>query len=187
MYKTPRIAQVHKSNTQTIEANRGILAGCAFAVHYLKAIIKEDVKDENNELRDYVDDMVLFKEGDTEEEAISGLYKYLMEAKNKLTYIGHVLNDKKEQIFVQRKTGERVWHQTCPDYKGRVRQAVIDFGITLRTHHETSLNKKKRVDDTVKVVKTIQSLGLSVRDNLNIIKAAGQSRATYGAAVDPFT
>eukprot|EP00972_Heterocapsa_arctica_P018058 2669129-Heterocapsa_arctica.AAC.1 len=58
MYKMPRIVQVHKSNTQPIEPNRGIIAGCAFAVHDLKAMIKEDVKDENNELRDYVDDMV---------------------------------------------------------------------------------------------------------------------------------
>eukprot|EP00972_Heterocapsa_arctica_P053027 7807671-Heterocapsa_arctica.AAC.1 len=67
--------------------------------------------------------MVLFKEGDTEEEGISGLYKDLIEAKNKLTEIGQVLNDKKEQIVVQSKTGERRWHQTCPDYKGRVGQA----------------------------------------------------------------
>eukprot|EP00972_Heterocapsa_arctica_P082329 12132516-Heterocapsa_arctica.AAC.1 len=67
--------------------------------------------------------MVLVKEGDTEEEAISGLYKYLMEAKNKLTEIGQVLKDKKEQIFAQSKTGEIIWHQTCPDYKGRVGQA----------------------------------------------------------------
>eukprot|EP00972_Heterocapsa_arctica_P031984 4711704-Heterocapsa_arctica.AAC.1 len=57
-------------------------------------MIKEDVKDESNELRDYVDDVVLFKEGDTEEEAISGFYKDLMEAKNKLTEICQVLNDK---------------------------------------------------------------------------------------------
>eukprot|EP00972_Heterocapsa_arctica_P031735 4675311-Heterocapsa_arctica.AAC.1 len=64
-------------------------------------MIKGDVKDENNELRDYVDDMVLFKEGDTEEEAIRGLYKDLNEANKKLTDIGQVLNDKKEQIFVQ--------------------------------------------------------------------------------------
>eukprot|EP00972_Heterocapsa_arctica_P087403 12889980-Heterocapsa_arctica.AAC.1 len=104
MYKTPRIVQVRKSNTQPIEANRGIFAGCVFAVHFLKSMIKEDVKYENNELRDYVDDMVLFKEGDTEEEAISGLYKDLMEAKHKLTNIGQVLNDKKEQMFVQSKT-----------------------------------------------------------------------------------
>eukprot|EP00972_Heterocapsa_arctica_P070123 10358903-Heterocapsa_arctica.AAC.1 len=60
--------------------------------------------------------MVLFKEGDTEEEAISGLHKDLSEAKNKLTEIGQVLNDKKEQNFVHSKTGERIWHQTCPDY-----------------------------------------------------------------------
>eukprot|EP00972_Heterocapsa_arctica_P113234 16436075-Heterocapsa_arctica.AAC.1 len=74
-------------------------------------MIKYDVKDDDNELRDCVDDMVLFKEGDTEEEAICGLYKDLMEAKDKFTSIGQVLNDKKEHINVQSKTGERVWHQ----------------------------------------------------------------------------
>eukprot|EP00972_Heterocapsa_arctica_P036398 5357852-Heterocapsa_arctica.AAC.1 len=67
-----------------------------------------------------------------------------MEAKDKLTNIGQVLNDKKEPIFVQNKTGERAWHQHCPDYKGRLGQAVNDLGITLRTHTETSLNKQKR-------------------------------------------
>eukprot|EP00972_Heterocapsa_arctica_P098675 14561337-Heterocapsa_arctica.AAC.1 len=33
---------VHKANTQPIEANGGILAGCAFAVNILKAMIKHD-------------------------------------------------------------------------------------------------------------------------------------------------
>eukprot|EP00972_Heterocapsa_arctica_P073132 10801424-Heterocapsa_arctica.AAC.1 len=66
-----------------------------------------------------------------------------MEAKNKLTDIGQVLNDKKEQIFVQIKTGEIIWHQYSPDYKGRVGQAVIYLGITLRTHNEAILNKAK--------------------------------------------
>eukprot|EP00972_Heterocapsa_arctica_P010638 1561073-Heterocapsa_arctica.AAC.1 len=51
--------------------------------------------------------MVLFKEGDTEEEAVSGLYKDLMEAKDKLTSIGQVLNDKKELIFLFRAKQER--------------------------------------------------------------------------------
>eukprot|EP00972_Heterocapsa_arctica_P089083 13137453-Heterocapsa_arctica.AAC.1 len=63
--------------------------------------------------------MLLFNEGDTEYEAIKGLHKYLTEAKPQLTYIGQVLNYMKEQIFVRSKTGERVWHQTSPDYKGR--------------------------------------------------------------------
>eukprot|EP00972_Heterocapsa_arctica_P052185 7675455-Heterocapsa_arctica.AAC.1 len=86
-------------------------------------MIKEDVKDENNELRCFVEDMVLFKEGDTEEQAIVGLHKDLTDAKRKLTDIGQVLNDKKEHTLVQSKTVERVWHQTSPDYKGRVGQA----------------------------------------------------------------
>eukprot|EP00972_Heterocapsa_arctica_P083304 12275190-Heterocapsa_arctica.AAC.1 len=65
-----------------------------------------------------------------------------MEAKKKLTETGQVLNDKKEHNFVQSKTGQRIWHQTCPDYKGRVGQALIYLGITLRTHNEASLNEK---------------------------------------------
>eukprot|EP00972_Heterocapsa_arctica_P115568 16448459-Heterocapsa_arctica.AAC.1 len=68
-------------------------------------MVKQDVKYENNELIYYVDDMVLFKEGDTEEEAISGLFKHLMKTTNKWTEIGQVLNDKQEQIFVQSKPG----------------------------------------------------------------------------------
>eukprot|EP00972_Heterocapsa_arctica_P082430 12148049-Heterocapsa_arctica.AAC.1 len=73
-----------------------------------------------------------------------------MEAKGKLTSIGQVLNDKKEQILVQNKAGERIWHQHCPDYKGRVGHAVIDLGITLRSHTDSGLNKQKRVDDTIR-------------------------------------
>eukprot|EP00972_Heterocapsa_arctica_P109445 16115920-Heterocapsa_arctica.AAC.1 len=61
MYKTPRIRQVHKYNTQPIEANGGILAGCAYAMTILKSMIKQGAKDDDNELRDYVDNMVLFK------------------------------------------------------------------------------------------------------------------------------
>eukprot|EP00972_Heterocapsa_arctica_P060171 8875355-Heterocapsa_arctica.AAC.1 len=57
----------------------------------------------------------------------------------------------------------------------------------MKTHTEASLNKKNRIDDPIRVVKKILYLGLPVRDKINIIKAAGQSRATYGAAVYPFT
>eukprot|EP00972_Heterocapsa_arctica_P016058 2367082-Heterocapsa_arctica.AAC.1 len=73
-----------------------------------------------------------------------------MDAKSKLAEIGQVLNDNKEHIFVQSKTGERIWHQTCPDYKGRVGQAVICLGITLRTHTEASLNTNNIIYDTIK-------------------------------------
>eukprot|EP00972_Heterocapsa_arctica_P099873 14732829-Heterocapsa_arctica.AAC.1 len=65
MYKTPRVIQVHKSNTEGIPANRSILAGSGYAVHYLKAMIKEEGKDDETELRYVVEDVVLFKEDET--------------------------------------------------------------------------------------------------------------------------
>ena len=95
MYKTPRVLQVHKSNTKPIAANRGILAGCGVAVHYLKSMIKQDVKEEGNELRYFVGYMVMFKEGDTEAESVCGLYGDLIHAKGKLAAIGQKTNDKK--------------------------------------------------------------------------------------------
>eukprot|EP00972_Heterocapsa_arctica_P016161 2382632-Heterocapsa_arctica.AAC.1 len=61
MCRRPRVVPVHKSTTEPMEASRGILAGCGYAVHYLKAMIKEEVKDDH-ELRYFVDDMVLFTE-----------------------------------------------------------------------------------------------------------------------------
>eukprot|EP00972_Heterocapsa_arctica_P073122 10800235-Heterocapsa_arctica.AAC.1 len=132
MYKTPRIVQVLKSNTQPIEANRGILAGCAFAVRYLNAMIKQHVTYENNELRYDVDDIVLFEECDTEE-AIRGLFKGLTEAKQKLTDIGQVLNDKKEHISVQSKTG-----YTLASDQSRLQGKSRTSGYLSRNHSQNA-------------------------------------------------
>eukprot|EP00972_Heterocapsa_arctica_P107438 15825536-Heterocapsa_arctica.AAC.1 len=74
-----------------------------------------------------------------------------------------------------------------PDYKGKIGQAVVDLGITHRTRNRASLNKGKRMADTNRIVKRTKALALAVREKVNIIKTAGQSRATYGAATDPFT
>eukprot|EP00972_Heterocapsa_arctica_P026535 3907560-Heterocapsa_arctica.AAC.1 len=61
-------------------------------------MIKEEVKDGQHELRDFADDMVSFKEEETEQQIIVGLHKDLTAAKQQLT-------DMKEQIFVQSKSG----------------------------------------------------------------------------------
>eukprot|EP00972_Heterocapsa_arctica_P010340 1519631-Heterocapsa_arctica.AAC.1 len=40
MYRKPRVIQAHKANTEGVPANRVMLAGCGYAVHLLKAMIK---------------------------------------------------------------------------------------------------------------------------------------------------
>eukprot|EP00972_Heterocapsa_arctica_P050367 7404082-Heterocapsa_arctica.AAC.1 len=59
---------------------------------------------------------------------------------------------------------EKIWREKLPDYKGEVGQAVVDLGITHRTHNRASLNKGKRLADTNKVVKRAQALALAVRE-----------------------
>ncbi len=78
-----------------------------------------------------------------------------MHTKNKLEEIGQQLNNNKEQIFVQNKVAEKALYKQSPDYQGNVGKAVIDLGITLRMHTEAILNKPKRINATVKVVKKI--------------------------------
>eukprot|EP00972_Heterocapsa_arctica_P032269 4756342-Heterocapsa_arctica.AAC.1 len=75
---------MHKANTELVPANGGILVGCGFAVHYLKATIKVDVKEEGKELRYFVDDMVLFKESPNENTAVEGVIADLGHTKSKL-------------------------------------------------------------------------------------------------------
>eukprot|EP00972_Heterocapsa_arctica_P003384 505018-Heterocapsa_arctica.AAC.1 len=118
MYKKPRVVQVHKASTELIPATGGILAGCGFA---------EDVKEEGKEVRYFVDDMVLFKESVTEIGAIEGIIHDLDNTKGRLTAIGQRLNNGKEQIFVPYKSMEKLWKKVLPDYKGKVRQAVVDL------------------------------------------------------------
>eukprot|EP00972_Heterocapsa_arctica_P074341 10971025-Heterocapsa_arctica.AAC.1 len=69
-HRRPRVIQVHKANTEGIPANRSIMAGCGYAVHYLKAMIKQEVQGTYKELGDFVDDMVLLKEEATETQAV---------------------------------------------------------------------------------------------------------------------
>eukprot|EP00972_Heterocapsa_arctica_P038895 5731412-Heterocapsa_arctica.AAC.1 len=131
--------------------------------------------------------MVLFKESDNENFAVEGIIADLDRTNRKLKAIGQRLNDGKEQILVPFKSTEIKFRENIPDYKGKVGQVVVDLGITHRTHNRASINKGKRVGDTNKVVKRAQALALVVREKVNIIKTAGQSTATYGAATDPFT
>eukprot|EP00972_Heterocapsa_arctica_P007044 1029474-Heterocapsa_arctica.AAC.1 len=53
---------------------------------------------------------------------------------------------------------EKLWQNINPGYTGKVGQAVVDLGSTHRTHTKASINKE----------------------------TGGQSKAIYGAAVDPF-
>eukprot|EP00972_Heterocapsa_arctica_P006027 888284-Heterocapsa_arctica.AAC.1 len=120
-------------------------------------MIKAEVNEEDQELRDVVDDMVLFKEDPTETQAALGIEEDLNRTKARLASIG------------------------------QVGQAVIDLGITHRAHTRASLNKGKRVGDSAKVARRTQALALAFKDKVTIIKTASQSTAIYGAAVDAFT
>ena len=95
-------------------------------------------------LRDFVDDMVLFKETPNEEDTVEEIIEELNSTKARTRAIGQILNDAKEQIFVPFQSVAKLFRKIVPDYKGKIGQAVIDLGITHRTHKRASLNKGKK-------------------------------------------
>eukprot|EP00972_Heterocapsa_arctica_P109031 16056919-Heterocapsa_arctica.AAC.1 len=127
MYKKHILIQVHKVNTELVPVNGGILAGCGFAVHFLKSTMKVDVKEEGKGLRYFVNDMVLFKESDNNNFAVEGIVADLDHTRSKLRAIGQIINDGKEQIFVPFESTAKKLRETIPDYKGQVEQAVVDL------------------------------------------------------------
>eukprot|EP00972_Heterocapsa_arctica_P111770 16427995-Heterocapsa_arctica.AAC.1 len=91
----------------------------------------------------FVDDMVLFKESPNGNSAVEGIIEDLGHTKSKLRAIGERLNAGKEQIVVLFESTAKKLRDTIPDYKGKVGQAVVDPGVTHRTHNRASLNKGK--------------------------------------------
>eukprot|EP00972_Heterocapsa_arctica_P009816 1444507-Heterocapsa_arctica.AAC.1 len=91
--------------------------------------------------------MVLFKETPNETDTVKGIIEDLDRTKARLRAIGQRSNDAKEQIFVPFEAVANMFRKVVPDYKGKVGQAVVDLGITHRTHNRASLNKGKRVAD----------------------------------------
>eukprot|EP00972_Heterocapsa_arctica_P031993 4712895-Heterocapsa_arctica.AAC.1 len=85
--------------------------------------------------------MVLFKETSNETETVNGIIEDLASTKGRLREIGQRLNDAKEQIFVPFESAAKTFREKVPDYKGSIGQAVVDLGITHRTHNRASLNK----------------------------------------------
>eukprot|EP00972_Heterocapsa_arctica_P020929 3083483-Heterocapsa_arctica.AAC.1 len=67
-------------------------------------------------------------------DTVKGIIEDLDHTKSKLRAIGQRLNDAKEQIFVPFEYTANLLRKLIPNYKGKVGQAVVDLGITHRTH-----------------------------------------------------
>ena len=98
------------------------------AVHYLKAVVNVRIKGEND-VRDYVDDVVLQEEADSPEATVSGLKLGVSQVRDRFGGIGQVLNDAKEQVFVPTMATMRSWIKMNPGYCGKVGKSVKDLGV----------------------------------------------------------
>ena len=112
MYARPRIAQVHGASSRPVEVNRGILAGCGFAVHFLKAIIIGILQESPVDNRDYVDDVALHNATDAIEQGVIDVGEALEAISGALEGIGQQLNRAKECVYIEKAKGRKLRSRT---------------------------------------------------------------------------
>ena len=185
MYARPRILQAHGSHSDDVEVNRGILAGCGFAVHFLKAIIGGIIGDVDVSPRDFVDDIVLHSCSSNQSRVALDMSEAIEKVTKALEEIHQVLNKEKEQLLIQNAGLKKLWKKIEPDYQGSVGSSAKDLGVAIRPPWEASVNRETRIAEAVPVIKRIGILPFAVPDKTTVIKSAGLARTHYGVATDP--
>ena len=185
MYGAPRVIQAHGAHSELVGVNRGMLAGCGFAVHFLKAIVIKILESSEVETRDFVDDLVLHSDSPSKEQVVLDMQSAIETVAGALEGYHQVVNKAKEQVFVSSADLAKIWKKIDPAYQGAIGGSVKDLGITIRTPGKASVNRNKRVSDGSVVNRRIGALPFAIRDKVTMVKTAGLSRSLFGAHVDP--
>ena len=98
LYAVGRHLSVHAALSRTCGGPTGLLAGCGFAVHILKAYLALDVSHWRATIRTYVDDIALSYEGASARDVVRVLAKELPSLKGSLLSRCMVTHDAKEQL-----------------------------------------------------------------------------------------
>ena len=120
MYGAPRIIQAHGAHSGLVEVNRGMLAGCGFAVHFLKAIVVKILECSEVETRDFVDDLFLHSDSPSKEQVVLDVQGAIETVAEALEGYHQVVNKAREQVFVSSTELAKLWKKIDPAYQGAI-------------------------------------------------------------------
>jgi ribonuclease HI len=187
MYTAERRLSVHGAIGRPVQVRNGLVAGCAFAVHILKAYLGPLRETGEAEVRDYVDDVMLFAATPTPAEAAEKLSDTLAAVREWMGSQSMVLNPNKEQLYAPTAAGRRAWAEREPDYQGTVTAVATDLGTTQRTRIRVGDNKVRRLAKAEKLAARIDTLPLQRHQKARLAEALLLQGALYGTELDPLT
>ena len=114
---------VHAAISQRFGGPAGLIAGCGFAVHILKAYLDFDPSQWRATIRTYVDDIALSYVGTSAQDVARVLAKELPLLKTSLISRHMVSNDAKEQLYSPTAGILNLWKHTNRSYAGTVSQS----------------------------------------------------------------
>jgi hypothetical protein len=188
MYSGARFIRVHGAISHALVANSGIVPGCAFAVHYLKAYLSDMPQViQWGQNRDYVDDLVLSAAGKTPLEVVQNMEIQLSDMKDYLLRRGLIINESKEQIYAPQSVVQHLWNKKHPDYEGQVTSHAKDLGAAQRTGKTAGILRNERVSKIVLNCAMIEQLPLPRGQKLIIVRVSVLPGALYGSDIEPLT
>lgn len=147
-----------------------MLAGCGFAVHFLKAIGIKIPACTEVDIRDYVDDLVLHSDSPSKEQVVLDMQGAIDAVADTLEGYHQVANKAKEHIFVSIAEVEKLLEKLDPGHQGAIGGRVKDLGVTIKTLGRASLNRSMRIGEASAVNRGIGALPFTIGDKVTMVK-----------------
>ena len=119
MYAAPRLVHAHGSVSTHRRPGRGIVAGCGFAVWFLKAYLAPVIRWARAphpavSIRDYVDDIVAYAQAAHPADALGPVVAVVTRLVDVLESEGHQFAAAKTQLWGPSRAARTVWSQVYP-------------------------------------------------------------------------
>ena len=128
---------VHSSLVEAIVGHCGLIAGCGFAVFFLKAYFLDlDGAVLYCTIRIYVDDITMTAKGHSPSAVVRKLSRDMPKAKRALEQKDQRSNERKEQLYSPNVQVLKLWKACHPSYSGDITHQAKDLGICQRALHK---------------------------------------------------
>ena len=188
MYGGCRHILLHASLVEDISGNSGLVAGCGFAVFFLKAYLMDiDGYVLYCTIRIYVDDITMTVIAANPNAVVRKVSRDLPKIKILLNEKHQDSNDKKEQFYSPNGQVLKLWKQCHPEYRGKITDTAKDLGICQRAVHRKSDVREKRLSLAGPICNRIGALAVEAKRKVSMVKTAVHPKVLYGCEVDQIT
>ena len=175
LHSGQRYLQTHGAVSDLGGGNTGLVAGCGFAFHILRASLQPLPLGHGVTVRVYVDGITVSVVAPTAWGVVRALGFGLPKLRDALSRQGVVLSQPKEQFFSPTIDVLSLWNRVHPTYAGHKDKTAKDLGASQRAIGKKSTRRGTRIAEASNKAKRIRTLATGRKANVLITRASLQA------------